>query len=775
MARSYRTIAVLVAAVAAFAFPAAANAQLPNQVTGLTVTQDDGFATLTWTAVSGATDYQIERTPVDAVDVPTGPAVIVGLWQPTRTIRPESPTFAESGFVLGGRYQWRVRARLGATSPQPFSDPVFGTTRPQWGSGPGGPSMRTQWEQTGGLEYTSDVNEWAYTAAIDASSNRVRMLELGRSVQNRPIHLLVFGYPTPLPTAQQISASPTVVIQCNVHGDEPSMREACLVLARELAFTDDPNLIDLMSRATILMVPTINPDGRNADTRGNINGQDLNRDHSLLREPETKAFAAMLRDYTPDVGVDGHNGDTEDLPILSSRHLNVFEGLFTQAKTGLVEGWLYDHAATAGWWAGPYSNGGASQETILRNTFGLKNIVGLLSENRATAGVTRPGATADANQRRRSYGQLWLVKRVLEYHRANLPTIQGQIAQSIAFQRSNTGRIVFRGSYPWPPFPPLPSTPDVDAPGPDDILETPPCGYLLTDEQYSGPNPDGTVELRLGLHGIVTQDRPAGWIVRMAQPLRGLIPTLLDDQAEEEMVDGQRLMVCPQAAVDPASISVAAVEETETTAPLTIRNEAVEPNQPLEWTITEAATDCSAPSDLGWVRAATTSGTTPSGSSTTVTVTFSADGLTAPDVHTGLLCISSNDAGAPVIAVPIRLQVQYPFQGFLATFENPPVLNDTDSRNVQNIHFRLGGNRGLDVLAAGSPASRRIDCVTKAPLGPFEPTATPHWTGFHYTRYLDRYTYPWRPPPGAYAGTCRELVVTLDDASTHTLWFRFVK
>ncbi len=166
MARSFRTIAVLVAAVFAFAFPAAASAQLPNQVTGLTVTQDDGFATLAWTAVSGATDYQIERTPVDGANVPTGAAVIVGLWQPTRTIRPESPTFAESGFVLGGRYQWRVRARFGTTSPQPFSDPVFGTTRPQWGSGPGGPSMRTQWEQTGGLEYTSDVNEWAYTAAL---------------------------------------------------------------------------------------------------------------------------------------------------------------------------------------------------------------------------------------------------------------------------------------------------------------------------------------------------------------------------------------------------------------------------------------------------------------------------------------------------------------------------------------------------------------------------------------------------------------------------------
>lgn len=782
MGRDSRSIAVwaVAAALAAILFqlhPAEAAAQEPNQVTGLAAVQSDGFATLSWDPVAGATDYQIERTPVNDANEPTGPAVIVGVWQPTRTIRPEEPTFAESGFVLGQRYGWRVQARLGSTNPQPFSEPVFATTKPQWGDpGQPGESLRTQWELTGGEEYTTDVNEWAYTAAVDAASDRVRVLEIGRTVLGRQMNMLVFGYPTPLPTAQQISSSPTVLIQCNVHGNEPSMRESCLILARELAFTDDPELLDIMSRATILMIPTINGDGRAADTRGNSTGQDLNRDHSLLRQPETRAFAAVLRDYTPDLGIDGHNGDSEDLPILSSRHLNVFEGLFTTAKTGLVEGWLYDHAADSGWYAGPYSNGGASQETILRNTFGLKNIVGLLSENRASAGSTRPGATFSENQRRRSYGQLWLIRRVLEYHRANLPAIQEQIAQSVAFQTSNVGRVVFRGSYPWPLFPPLPSAPDVDAPDPEDILEEAPCGYLLTGEQYSGANPDGTVELRLDLHGIVVQDRPAGHVVRMAQPLRGLIPPLLDDQAAEEMVDGQRLSECPHAAVSPGSLAAAAEEDTETTDSLTIANEAVEPDEPLEWTITEAASDCSSPSNLGWVSAGVTAGTTPSGSSTPVTITFSADGLTAPDVHTGVLCISSNDAGAPVIAVPVSLQVQYPFDGFLATFENPPVLNPANSRSVQKLWFRLGGDRGLDILAAGSPASRRIDCTTKAPLGPLEPTATPPWAGLFYQRYTDRYQYPWRPPKGGeWVGTCREFVLTLDDASVHTAWFHFIK
>ena len=48
---------------AAMLWPAAASAQ---QVTGLSATQDVGFTTLKWDPVPGATDYQIERTPVDA-------------------------------------------------------------------------------------------------------------------------------------------------------------------------------------------------------------------------------------------------------------------------------------------------------------------------------------------------------------------------------------------------------------------------------------------------------------------------------------------------------------------------------------------------------------------------------------------------------------------------------------------------------------------------------------------------------------------------------------
>ncbi|WP_199733668.1 hypothetical protein [Micromonospora sp. BL4] len=183
--------------------PSPASAQSaaePNQVTNLTVRQADGYATLAWQPVDGATDYQIERTAVDANGTPTGAPTIVGIWRPNRQINQESPTFADSGFNPGDTFQWRVRARAGTTE-QPYSDAVRGTTTAPWGNpATPGEQLRTQWETTHAAQYTSDTDEYAYTAAVDALSDRVRVVELGRTVQNRPINMMVIGYPTPAAT-----------------------------------------------------------------------------------------------------------------------------------------------------------------------------------------------------------------------------------------------------------------------------------------------------------------------------------------------------------------------------------------------------------------------------------------------------------------------------------------------------------------------------------------------------------------------------------------------
>src|SRR3954451_24166547 len=543
---------------AALVLPCAAGAQEPDQVTGLTATQDVGFTTLKWSPVAGATDYQIERTPVDAANQPTGAAVIVGVWQPQRTVTPANPTFAESGYALGGRYQWRVRARLGTANPQPYSDPIVGDTLPI----PGPANLLTAWEQraaSNSSTYTSDVEEADYTARLDAASDRVRVVELARTLENRPMNMFVIGYPKPPDTAAEISAMPTYMLNCNVHGNEPSGRESCMTIARVLATTQDPAILAMLAKMTVLIVPTTNPDGRFHNTRGNTTGQDLNRDHAALEQAETKGLAIALRDYTPDVSIDNHEGDSEDLPILSPRHLNTYEPLFQEGKSMVID-WMYGDASQSGWWMGPYSTGGDSHEGILRNTGGLKNSISMLGESRASGGVTRPAesgaANARANENRKVYAHMWENWEGMRYFYARMDTIVALNKASAAYQSSDAPTsTVLRGAYPWPLTPSVGDNPndqpDIDALQPQNLLDPTPCGSFISQADYDipriGPRNDfGTVAERLADNGIKVEPQVGGVLVRLKQPLRGLIAPLLDANAVLPMIEtAQRRYSCP--------------------------------------------------------------------------------------------------------------------------------------------------------------------------------------------------------------------------------------
>ncbi|MFI7079177.1 M14 family zinc carboxypeptidase [Micromonospora sp. NPDC049903] len=557
---------LLVAVLAATAQPVPAYGQLPataltqaepNQVQGLTVVQSDGYATLAWTHVDGATDYQIERTALAEDGTPSANGVIVGVWRPNRQINNSEPTFADAGFVPGNRFQWRVRARFG-TEAQPYSAAVSGATKAHWGDpNVAGQNLRTQWENTLGAQYTSDVNEYAYTAAIDELSERVRVVELGRTINNRPINMFVIGYPTPPATPEAVAATNPLLLNCNVHGNEPGDREACFIMARQLAFTDDPATLDRLSKTTMLILPTINGDGRAANSRGNSTGQDLNRDYSLIRQPETQTFVEMIRDYRPIASYDGHeygNANTGDLPMLPPRHANVAQGIFDESQN-MIEGHMYTQGAKDGWWACPYGCTGASvglgEETILRNTLGLKNVVNSLLELRSSGGPTRPDETNTANNRRRkTYSALWTFNQFLAYHQASATNLTSARAEAIKFQSANTGRIVFRGSRPIEAHPaphPGDTPPPVDAPTPARILEQAPCAYKLTEAQYNGARTDGpagrqtTVAQRLAAHGWKVIKVADGYVVPLSQPERGLVPLLLDEQAVEGLVVGERI------------------------------------------------------------------------------------------------------------------------------------------------------------------------------------------------------------------------------------------
>jgi hypothetical protein len=113
----------------------------------------------------------------------------------------------------------------------------------------------------------------------------------------------------------------------------------------------------------------------------------------------------------------------------------------------------------------------------------------------------------------------------------------------------------------------------------------------------------------------------------------------------------------------------------------------------------------------------------------------------------------------------------WPFTGFFAPVDNAPVVNVVKAGSAVPVKFSLGGNRGLGILAAGSPASAPHAC-SAAPADVLESTATPGSSTLTYDATSGRYHYVWQTAK-AWAGSCRTFVLKLSDGTTHTAEFRF--
>jgi hypothetical protein len=126
-------------------------------------------------------------------------------------------------------------------------------------------------------------------------------------------------------------------------------------------------------------------------------------------------------------------------------------------------------------------------------------------------------------------------------------------------------------------------------------------------------------------------------------------------------------------------------------------------------------------------------------------------------------------------AAEIRLSAQgYDFSGFFRPVDNLPMLNSLKAGSAVPVKFSLAGYQGLDILAAGSPASQRISCSFGGDIDAIEQTVSAGSSSLSYDVTTDRYSYVWKTS-SLWAGTCRQLVVELDDGSVHKAFFKFTK
>ena len=415
----------------------------------------------------------------------------------------------------------------------------------------------TGFEAAGGAEWTSHEDEVTFLNDVAAASQRVELSSIGTTLEGRPLHLVELGFPRPhgLESARQ---RPTALFICSQHGNEPAGREACLRWLRDLAFTDDPVLLDQLRDQTILFVPAANPDGRAANTRGNSEGVDINRDHLNVETAEAQAIAAVVRDWAPDVVVDLHEfGETplvydDEILYLWTRNLNADLSVRREAKT-LAEDYIRPGAEANGQRAGEYGRqrlpvtdyhipqtAGDEDEGIARNLFGLRHAAGLLLETRVGGD---PRTSVDevvddaANMNRRVDTHYQAVSDTLLYMRdfgsAAMVVMSNAMERKAREGAERSGKVYFDGQ-------------DEDGTllndggaDPSSVADPPPCGYLLTAEQASN------MAVAFSLHGIAaTPADDGGAFVSMAQPAEPVIPLLLDERARRHAVTATPLQTC---------------------------------------------------------------------------------------------------------------------------------------------------------------------------------------------------------------------------------------
>lgn len=132
---------------------------------------------------------------------------------------------------------------------------------------------------------------------------------------------------------------------------------------------------------------------------------------------------------------------------------------------------------------------------------------------------------------------------------------------------------------------------------------------------------------------------------------------------------------------------------------------------------------------------------------------------------------NSTFAGAPQAMATIA--VTWPFGGFESPIGDALTVNRANAGRVVPVKFGLGGDRGLEVLANGSPASAPVPCTGSGDVGTSLPTVSPTGRGISYDPVTQVYAYLW-VTDDSWKRTCRQLRVRLRDGTTHVALFQFI-
>jgi hypothetical protein len=151
----------------------------------------------------------------------------------------------------------------------------------------------------------------------------------------------------------------------------------------------------------------------------------------------------------------------------------------------------------------------------------------------------------------------------------------------------------------------------------------------------------------------------------------------------------------------------------------------------------------------------------------TLSGTIATDGIGPHTLTFTAFDLAGNSAGQEC-----TYDVIYDFGGFYPPVEPVPALNAAKGGSAVPLKFSLGGDQGLNVIAAGYPTSQQVKCTTLEPVGQASPIKPAGQSGLSYAAGNGWYSYVGKTDKG-WAGTCRVLTLQLDDATQYLAYFQF--
>lgn len=157
--------------------------------------------------------------------------------------------------------------------------------------------FQTPLEKSAFTEVTTYKKLESYVKSLDKVSKYIEVDSVAQTVGERTIYFVRIAKKGFNKEKNKV----TVLISAQQGGDEQGAKEGALLFLKKFATRE---LDSLLEKISIILVPQVNPDGSEINSKLNTNNIDIRADHLLLTQHESHALHRLFFKYYPEAALD---------------------------------------------------------------------------------------------------------------------------------------------------------------------------------------------------------------------------------------------------------------------------------------------------------------------------------------------------------------------------------------------------------------------------------------------------------------------------------------